>query len=76
MEKSKLSNLEDPMTPLRLPTLRFVLLQLRALKGFALDRASFRSLYHGAGSLRGFFLVVDIRTFLLGLDNSEKSIRV
>jgi hypothetical protein len=52
------------MRSLRLPALRFVLLQLRALKGEALDRARFRSLYHGAGSLRG------------SLDNPEKSIRV
>ena len=39
--------------PLRLPALRFVLLQLCAVKGQkTLDRARFRSLLHGAGSLR------------------------
>jgi hypothetical protein len=39
--------------PLHLPALRFVLLQLCSVKGLAtLDRARFRSLLHGAGSLR------------------------
>ena len=63
--------------PLHLPALRFVLLQLRSLKGLRpLDRARFRSFHHGAGRLRGPTLsasighlyLVNFRTFLLGLD--------
>jgi hypothetical protein len=76
MEKTQLSNPDDPMMPLRFPTLRFVLLQLRALMGFALDCASFRSLYHGSGSLRAHFSWSIFEPFYLVLTTRRKAVEL